>query len=66
VPLGIRLRLTKRIVYEVSLDRFHRMVWGLVYSPNPDAGNGNPSSSIAMFVGPDGYAQRRAIAARSM
>jgi len=47
----------KRIVYEVSLDRFHRMVWGLVYSPNPDAGNGNPSSSIAMFVGPDGYAQ---------
>ncbi|MBF0566196.1 MAG: hypothetical protein HQK89_13250 [Nitrospirae bacterium] len=43
-----------RIVYEVSRDRFGRMVRGFVYSPHNEA---SVNESKGMFVGPDGYPQ---------
>jgi len=46
-----------RVVYEVARDRFGRMVWGFVHSPNNAKDSKLPDSTTGMFVGSDGYPQ---------
>ena len=48
----------ERVVSEIARNRFEQMLWGFLYAPLVDQGEGVMAAK-AMFIGPDGYLQPR-------